>query len=257
METQVEQNAARLTISLPAKPRELQLWLVDQLTILAEAMGEAVTPQRLQIYATDLSADLSQEQLSLALTRARRECRFFPKISELREFAGGSVEDRFKVETEAAWTWANDYLRKWGTERLPLYQGGGKRVEAPSLPARIEYALRRIGGLRGLNQVTEETRPFVFKAFGEAYRQAPLAELQTPGLQAKFGAKQLLGETKKLTAKVGSLPKSNAEPKIGMVVPINPKRIPEPPTDAQIRDRRANLKQQAAALAKAAEGNKP
>ena len=43
MESQTEQNAASLQILLPEKPLELQLWLVDELTILAEAIGEVVT----------------------------------------------------------------------------------------------------------------------------------------------------------------------------------------------------------------------
>jgi hypothetical protein len=240
--TQTEQSAARLTISLPEKPRELQLWLVDQLTILAEALGEAVTTQRLQIYATDLSADLSQEQLRLALTRARRECQFFPKICELRQFAGGSVEDQLQVETEAAWTWASDYLRKWGAERLPLYQSG-KRVEAPQLPARIEYALRRIGGFRGLNHITEESRPFMFKDFCEAYKQAPIAE-QTVRFQDQFGPKQLMGEIRQLGGAPRGLSQSSAQAQPTAIVRLKPKRMQEPLTDAQIRDRRALLRQQ-------------
>jgi hypothetical protein len=258
MESQTEQSAARLTISLREKPRELQLWLVDQLTVLAEALGEVVTPQRLQIYGADLSADLSQDQLRLALTRSRRECRFFPKIAELREFAGGSMEDHGKVETEAAWVFAMNYLRRWGVERLPLYQSG-KRVEAPQLPARIEYAVRRIGGLRGLNQITEESRPFMFKDFCEAYRQAPIAELQACGLQGRFGAKQLLGTAKQLTGATDrarqpqdvNATKPTAGAKPTELIPCTPKRIPEPPTDAQILDRREMLRQQIAALSKA------
>ena len=159
-----------------------------------------------------------------------------------------------KVETEAAWVFAMNYLRRWGVERLPLYQSG-KRVEAPQLPARIEYAVRRIGGLRGLNQITEESRPFVFKDFCEAYRQAPVAELQEPGLQGRYGARQLLGEVKQLTGATDrprqpqdvNATGPSAGEKPAELVPCNPKRIPEPPTDAQIRDRRQMLRQQAAA----------
>jgi hypothetical protein len=254
MET-TEQNNVRLRISLPAqKQNDLLGWLAEQVTILAEAFGESMTAARLEVYATDL-ADLERSQLEIVFQRARRECRFFPKIAELREFAGRSAEDHRKVEAEAAWTFVMDYLRRWGVERLPLYQSG-KRVEASPLPAQIEYAVRRIGGLRGLNQITEESRPFMFKDFCEAYKQAPIAELQAPGLQEKFGQNRLLGAAKQLAAGVDRARRSHGEnanvPTTGAkpaeFAPCNPKRIPEPPTDAQLRDRREMLRQQIAAL---------
>jgi hypothetical protein len=173
-----ESSNAKQQILLPTKPCELRLWLADQITILAEAFGCELTAARLRVYVEDLSA-LPQAQLEIALTRARRELRFFPKIAELREFAGAKAEDIRSVEAEAAWKFASDYLRKWGVERLPFYSGG-KRLDAPALPSRIEYALRRIGGLRGLNQVTEQSRPFVFKDFVEAFHLAPMAESLAP-----------------------------------------------------------------------------
>jgi hypothetical protein len=79
----------KLACSQTETPLEKELWLVDQLTVLAEAFGECekVSPQRLQIYAGDL-ADLDQRQLDIAFKRARTELKFFSKISELRELAG-------------------------------------------------------------------------------------------------------------------------------------------------------------------------
>lgn len=222
---------------------------------MAEALGEVVTPQRLQIYATDLATDLSQEQLRIALTRARRECRFFPKIAELREFAGGSKEDHRKVEAEAAWTFVMDYLRRWSVARLPLYQSG-KRIEAPPLSARIEYALRRIGGLRGLNQITESSRPFMFKDFCEAYQLAPVAESQAFELHEKFGESLLLGATKLLAAKPMDPPRvTESKAKQPEMPAFKAKSIPEPLTDAQLRDRRQMLKQQASSFVRSAAKN--
>ena len=58
---------------------------------------------------------------------------------------------------------------------MPLHSEG-KIIDPPALPSRIEYALRRIGGLRGLNQVTADSRPFMYKDFCGAYNQAPIAE---------------------------------------------------------------------------------
>jgi hypothetical protein len=105
------------------------------------------------------------------------------------------VEDQLKVEAEAAWTFAMDYLQQWGVERLPLYRGG-KRVEAPPLPSRIEYALRRIGGLRGMNQITEESRPFMFKDFFEAFKQAPIGRAPSTWAPRKIRSKAVAGRNK-------------------------------------------------------------
>ena len=158
-------------------------------------MGETVSPERMKIYAGDL-ADLDRSQLEVAFTRARRELKFFPRISELRDMAGVAAKDVRNVEAEAAWKFVNDYLRKWGVDLMPIYSGG-KRIEAPALPPRIAYALRRIGGLSGLNQVTQENRAFVFRDFCEAYNVAPIADSLAPQLADKFPV--LKGQVKQLT----------------------------------------------------------
>src|SRR6516225_5452511 len=112
METATKQNNGRLATSKPETQRGLQLWLIDELTVLAAAMGHSVTAERLRIYARDLSTDLTREQLQTALMRARRELKFFPQISELRELAGANEAQRRHVEAEEAWNFANRYLRK-------------------------------------------------------------------------------------------------------------------------------------------------
>jgi hypothetical protein len=61
---------------------------------LAIALGEVVSPERLRIYAQDLVTDLSKEQLTAAFGRARRECKFFPKLAELREYARALANTR-------------------------------------------------------------------------------------------------------------------------------------------------------------------
>jgi hypothetical protein len=196
METETKQSADKLQISMPEKRRELQLWLIDKLTILAEAFGQDLTDARLRLYAEDLS-ELTRQQLEIAFVRVRQELKFFPQISELRELAGAKSEDLRKVEAAAAWNYSLDYLRKWGVDRMPVYSGG-KRIDPPPLLPQVEYALRRIGGLPGLNQITAESRPFMQKDFTEAYWQALIAESLAPELESMFGEKQLLGQVKRL-----------------------------------------------------------
>jgi hypothetical protein len=66
-------------------------WINDELTILAEAFGEPLTEQRLEIYCGGL-ADISQDQLQTAFRRARYELKWFPKLAEMRELAGALPE---------------------------------------------------------------------------------------------------------------------------------------------------------------------
>jgi hypothetical protein len=234
------QNNDRLTISQPQpKQSEILGWLVEQVTILAEAMGEAMTPARLKIYAGDLS-DLNRPQLEVAFARARRELRFFPKIAELRELAGVAAKDRHNVEGEAGWKWANDYLRKWGVDLMPLWSNG-KRIDAPAIPPRIEYALRRIGGLSGLNQITADSRPFMFRDFCEAYNLAPIADSLAPQLTDKFPISE--GQVKQLSDGANEL--REIKPEVRM---FPAKAVPQLLTDEQLRQRREMLAQQAAAL---------
>ncbi|MFZ0770329.1 MAG: hypothetical protein WCA49_01175 [Candidatus Sulfotelmatobacter sp.] len=171
-------------------------WIHDQLTILAEAFGEPLTQERAEIYVGSLS-DISQDHLRVAFHRVLNQSTFFPKVAELRNLAGASAEDEKKVEAQAAWNYANEYLRKWGAEKLPI-RSSGQWITAPSLEPRLEYALRQIGGLWRLNQVTDQTYPFVFRDFCEAYALAPVAELMAPQLLEQFGDRKLLGNIKQL-----------------------------------------------------------
>jgi hypothetical protein len=216
-------------------PLELQEWLIEQLGILAVAHGEPITPERLRLYADDLLCDLSKEQLQTALIRARRDLRFFPKIAELRDLAGMNAKETQQVEANAAWEYANRYLKRHGVVKYDL-------EDRPALPPRIEYALRRIGGLWGLNQVTTESYPFKYKEFCEAYELAPVADFFALQLEEKFPVKQLLGDSQL------QLAVEKAHKQVSVQPTSRPqflaKKIPEPPTESQISDRREMLRQQ-------------
>ncbi len=172
-------------------------WITDQVTILAEAFGEILTPARLKIYVADL-ADIDKGRLAVAFARARRELRFFPKISELRDLAGANDADVRRIEAESAWQFALDYLRTHGAERMRLIVGHDEKTHKPifryppPLPDRIDYAVARIGGLQALSQMTPKSQGFLHKDFLEAFDQAPLAESLVPQLVETFRAQQLL-----------------------------------------------------------------
>ena len=147
----------------------------------------------MDIYARSLG-DLPMAKLNIAFQRALRELVFFPKIAELRNFAGATAQDEAEVEADAAWTYVNDYLRKWGVDQLPLYSGG-KQIPPPPLDPRADYALRRIGGFHALHQMDINRMPFVYRDFCEAYAQAPIAEQMAPRLQQQFGSPKSMAKT--------------------------------------------------------------
>jgi hypothetical protein len=166
-------------------------WIHDQLTILAEGFGEPLTQERAEIYVSGL-IDIPQDRLKAAFKRALYELKFFPRLAELRDLSGSSAEEEKKVEAQAAWQQANDYLRKWGVDKLPV-RSAGKWITPPPLDPRLEYAVRQIGGLWRMNQVTDETYHFIFRDFCEAYMLAPVAELMAPQLLEQFSVRQLAG----------------------------------------------------------------
>ena len=119
-------------------------WVAEQLTILAEAFGESMTAQRLMIYAHDLG-DIAFEELAAAFQRARRECRFFPKISELRELAGAGLsigDGRPGVET--AWSMCpktEDESTVWTDEMAVAFGNGARQLlrEGDQIAARMAF----------------------------------------------------------------------------------------------------------------------
>lgn len=204
--------------------------------MLAEGFGEALTEERMEIYTRAL-ADIPQDRLNTAFQRALHERSFFPKVAELRNLAVSSSDDEKKVEANAAWNYVNEYLRKWGVNLLPLYSGG-KVTTPPPLDARTDYALRRIGGVRTLNQVDVDKMPFMYRDFCEAYALAPVAELMVLPLQQQFGNDKLQGNIKQLT-EAKSMEHYTEQPELRKDAP------PVQRSDEWYAERRAELKWQA------------
>lgn len=216
--------------------------IIERLTVVAVAFGSPafVTAELLRLYAEALVAELTIEQIDTAVNRAIRELDRFPSLAKLRALAGAAAApDRAKVEAEGAWQWAQDYLRQWGADRLPI-RSRGVWVEAPAIPPRIDYALRRVGGLRGLNQIDEKARPFMFRDFCEAYALAPIATSLDPHV---FGL--LEGKVRQLAQALPSEPDHDVQKPQASAA----ERKPGPLTVEQVRERRAALARQAEMLA--------
>ena len=73
--------------------------LAKAMVTLAEAYGVVLTEGRIRVYGHAL-ADLPIEAVRTAMSRAVRECRFFPTVAELRAFVVPNAEDAALI----AWT---------------------------------------------------------------------------------------------------------------------------------------------------------
>ena len=248
METETEQNAGRLKISLPQKKQSQSSsveWRTKQLLATAEVFREPLTAECLAMYVESL-ADLSDEQIRLCVGRAIRELKWFPKPAELRELVGCNPKD---AEARKAWDVLSQFVSRYvGNDVYGNYgpEHGWYSKSYPKLSDRILGTVRRSGGWKVYACMTEADFPFIQKRFFEEYWASPAVEQIAPS--------RLLTELPRLQLVAKPMePPRCAEPKPEQpgAPAFKPKSIPVPLTDAQIRDRREMLKQQAASLAKA------
>lgn len=113
METITPQSSGNHISSLNETAQDRQLSIVDLLTALAFALGHDVTAERFQLNAADLD-DVPLERLKSACQRARRECRFYPSVAEIRTLAGADAKSQNELEAEQAWQRVNRDLAQRG-----------------------------------------------------------------------------------------------------------------------------------------------
>lgn len=162
------------------------------------ALGQECPAERRILMAEEL-LDIPFETLKEGIKRLRGNWTgfVFPKAGDIRSACGFSQELIQEVEAEASWQSVWAYLRRWGVDLMPV-RHDGDQIEAPKLEPRTAYALRTIGGLSALNQVTVDHLPFMRKDFFAAFKQAPLAAALQPQLEAKL-SKQLEGKIKQIS----------------------------------------------------------
>lgn len=244
METGTEHNKSKAQILPPTRPQSLRRWIIDQITILAEAFSQPMTSERLRIYAGDLE-DIERSRLETGFSRARRELTFFPKIAELRALASGRPAEHQDAEARKAWDVLTSFVRKYvGNDVYGNYgpEHGWHPKNFPRLSDRILDTLRRTGGWKTYACMTEADFPFVQKRFFEEY-QAWTAVEQVSSARLLTETPRHLLAAKRLEQAQPEVKKSTPEPPEFKARPI-----PEPLTDAQLRDRREMLRQQAESL---------
>jgi hypothetical protein len=132
--------------------------------------------------------EVGDEAFSRALKNAVQQAEFFPSIKKIRDFAGLNEEKAASSEAEQAWLVVLEYLRKHGSEGMPVYRfnkktGEGIKEAPPRLPDRIEYAVRLAGGLKVICATEEKDQHFRRDDFIKAYENYAYSErfpLQLP-----------------------------------------------------------------------------
>lgn len=164
--------------------------IIDNLTLLATAYNEALSPERIEVY-TSVLIDLSPEELAHGFRRALRETKWWPKPSELLEFCtnrASAMEDKLTINR--AWNWLHQYIEWFGVNRktrwmlqdrlfncltieaavrddnsgipfavsAPFYEV--RRYEPPEIPNLIEQTLVAMAGSvkMGLTRIFEAQR---------------------------------------------------------------------------------------------------
>jgi hypothetical protein len=225
-----------MQISLPEPQQSLRKWVIDQVTILAEAFSQPMTPERLRIYAGDL-ADLERSQLEVAFCHARREMTFLPKIAELRNLAGAGQDEQQDAEARKAWDLLTRFVTKYVSNDVHGNYGpqhGWYPKSFPKLSERILDCVRRTGGWKVYACMDVHDMPFIQKRFFEEYAAWTAVERITDNSKLI----ETIPEFKQLVAR------SMEQPKPITATGPKPKPVLQPLTESQVKDRREMLRQQ-------------
>lgn len=112
--------------------------IIDNLTRLATAYNEPLTPDRIEIYTIALS-NLTPAELGHGFNRALRETKWWPKPSELIEFCTGQASAMVdKLTIDEAWNWAVRYIEMFGIPGSTRWECQGHVYNASNLNGAIQ-----------------------------------------------------------------------------------------------------------------------
>ena len=189
------------------------------------------TQGALAIMATKLTACSKPEAVKAALNRCMVECRFPVRLPDIFQRIPGLDVDT-NAEKRLAWETVERFVAKWlrwNSERTAA------RIEpgAPDLSPRIVDTVRRSGGWSCYLRMTDEDFPHQQKRFFEEYQAwteiqhvaaDPAKLLESPS------RKELTGAVALKAAEAVKTPET-------IKTPASVKRLYEPPTADQLRDR--------------------
>lgn len=143
-----------------------------------------------------MAKEIGADGFAAALRKAVHESEYFPTIAKIRNCAGLNAETQSAAEADAAWLLVQDWIREWHGSQGGVYKGRDKATgkiimeQPPKLPSRVAHAVRLVGGIDAIANVSDKGLPFLRKDFAEAfdrYYQANRigAEMQLEAPEAK------------------------------------------------------------------------
>ena len=240
-------SSASRQFSAPAERSEV---LVAKLARFFSVVGSRPDePGALALMAEILTQSAPDEEIDGALTRCARECQYPIRLPDILQRIQGQEIPKLEAEGRKAWEIVISFADKWvqsDVEGRYVITQGVRSSEPPKLAQRILDTVRRTGGWRAYKCMTNDDFPFQQKRFLEEYEAWMAVEQIAPSrLLTELTRLQLVGKSIKppcITAPEQEHPEAPA---------FKPKPMPEPLTDAQLRDRREMLRHQIAALSKA------
>jgi hypothetical protein len=248
-------------------------WINDQLTILAEAFGETLTEQRQEIYCAGL-ADIHRNNLQISFRRARYELKWFPKLAELREFAGFSPQSSSdgRPGVEEAWALcpkSEELSVVWTEEMAEAFEIARKLLnEGDEIAARMAFKEKYSAIVLSARLDSKPPRWLVslgwdkadrVRALSEAVRKRQISPSHAYGLLAPESGEEfllslpvperklLVGDVKNDLSQLSGLPRVLAElaevkalPKEVKDAPRSPHRTPSdrsPEEVSQLREK--------------------
>ena len=185
----------------------------------------------------EMADEVGAERFSAALVNAVRESESFPVIAKIRKACGLGTVQQSAAGADAAWLFVQDHMRQFGTE--PYHVPFGQR--RPALPPRIAYAVRLVGGLQRIADVSDDSLPFMRKDFAAAWEryEESAAAYNTLQLTAQV-PKQLMAMPEIIPPKE---PLVNVEQALANVLRM-PRKYVRDMTDEEFEDRKEMLAQQ-------------
>jgi hypothetical protein len=198
-------------------------------------------PGALALMAEMLTQSATDEQITSALSRCARECRFPVRIPDIMLRIPGQEVPHLEAEARKAWDVVEDFVSKWvqsDVEGNYMISRGVRSTEPPTLSTRIVDTVRRTGGWRAYKTMNQHDYPYQQKRFFEEYQAwAAVESANLPKLLVESPKLQLIAKS------MERMSRKDCPPPTERHVPVN--KTPEPLTEAQLRDRREMLRQQA------------
>lgn len=131
--------------------------LTKNLLVLADVLGAELSEMKLAFYVEALS-EFSDDQIDVAVVRAGKTLKWFPKPVELIELLTGSSEERAIM----AWDSVLMALQRHGTGMSILWEDG-----------RIAKAIQMMGGWEQMGMMKTDDVKWKQKEFLQLYRSLP------------------------------------------------------------------------------------